>query len=87
MEYIHGKESLLPRVTAVTPLEGYKLSLTFKNGEKRTYDASALLSLPAYKSLKNVFPAARVEFGTVTWPGDMDISPETLYLRSVPTES
>ena len=34
-----------------------------------------------------MFNSARVEFGTVIWPGDVDISPETLYLRSVPIEN
>jgi hypothetical protein len=26
--------------------------------------------------------AARVEYGTVVWPGNIDIAPETLYDRS-----
>ena len=25
--------------------------------------------------------AATVQFGTVVWPGDIDISPDTLYLK------
>lgn len=86
MEYIHGKEALLPRLSAVEVCPDYHLLLTFKNGERRRYDASELLSLPAYKSVKQVFSSARVEFGTVVWPGDIDISPETLYLRSMPVE-
>lgn len=86
MEYIHGKEALLPRLSAVEVCPDYQLLLTFKNGERRRFDASPLLSLPAYKPLRNVFPSARVEFGTVVWTGDIDVSPETLYLRSVPVE-
>lgn len=79
---ITGKEPLLPRLAAVEALPGYCLRLTFKNGEKRRFDVSPLLHLPAYKGLKDVFPAARVEFGTVVWPGDIDICPDLLYLKS-----
>jgi hypothetical protein len=30
------------------------------------------------------FAQARVEYGTVVWPGDIDFAPETLCARSVP---
>lgn len=81
---IHGKEELLPRVTEVEVLEEYVLLLTFNNGEKKTFDVSPLLTLPAYQSLSRVFDAARVEYGTVVWPGEIDISPDKLYLQGVP---
>ena len=87
MEYIHGKDRLQPRVSSVEIRPDDRLLLTFRNGEQRLFDVSELLTLPAYRTVKNVFSAARVEFGTVVWPGDIDISPETLYLRSVPVES
>ncbi len=32
----------------------------------------------------NSFRQARVEHGTVVWPGNIDIAPETLYDRSEP---
>ncbi len=81
---ITGKEELLPRVSEVSVCPDYQLLLTFKNGEKKTYDAKPLFSLPMYKNLLKVFPEAHVEFGTVVWPGDLDISPDTLYLKSQP---
>ena len=87
MEYIHGKDRLLPRVSSVEIRPDYHLLLTFRNGEKRLFDVSELLNLPAYRSIKNVFSSVRVVYGTVVWPGDVDISPETLYLRSVPADS
>ncbi len=31
--------------------------------------------------------AAKVEYGTVVWPGNIDIAPETLYDRSIPYNS
>ena len=87
MEYVHGAEQLLPRVSAVEAYPDYHLLLTFRNGEQRVFDASELMNLPAYKKARDMFTSARVEFGTVIWPGDVDISPETLYLRSVPVEN
>ena len=66
---ITGKEELLPRVMAVEACPDYHLLLTFKNGERRRYDAQPLFSLPAYKNLKKVFFQVQAEYGTVVWPG------------------
>lgn len=86
MEFIRGEEDLLPRVSTVEVCRDYSLMLSFRNGEKRMFDASELMKLPVYKSAAEHFSLARVEYGTVVWPGDVDISPETLYLKSVPIE-
>ena len=77
---IHGKEELLPRVKSVEALPDYVLLVTFQNGERKEYDVKPLLQYPMYRNLDKVFPAAAVQFGTVVWPGDLDISPDTLYL-------
>lgn len=82
MDYMTGKEALLPRLAAVEACPGYQLLLTFKNGERKRYDMTPLLDLPAYKDLKDVFYAVRVAYGTAVWPGDIDICPDTLYLKS-----
>ena len=86
MDYIKGKEPLLPRLSAVEVCPGYQLLLTFRNGEKRRYNARPLLDLPAYRDLPRVFSSARAAYGTVVWPGDLDVSPDALYLNSVPVE-
>ena len=78
---IHGKEELLPRVKSVEALPDYVLLVTFQNGERKEYDVKPLLQYPMYRNLDKVFPAAAVQFGTVVWPGDLDISPDTLYLH------
>lgn len=80
---ITAKEPLLPRLSAVEALPNYCLRLTFKNGEKKRFDASPLFELPAYKGLKDVFSAVRVDYGTAVWPGDIDVCPDMLYLQSV----
>ena len=84
MDIIHGTEEMLPRVLSVETTEDFCLIITFKNGERRKYDAKPLLSLPMYNYLEKVFSFARVEYGTVVWPGDIDISPDTLYLKGTP---
>ena len=79
---LHGKEKMLPRVSSVEIYQNYCLLLTFRNGERKIYDAKPLFEYSMYKNLKNVFQEAKVEYGTVVWPGDIDISPDTLYLNS-----
>ena len=86
MTMVYGKEELLPRVVSVETCPDYKILLTFQNGEKKTYDVRPLFELPAYRKIRNVFDAAKVEYGTVVWPGDIDISPDTLYLKGTPVE-
>ena len=81
---VYGYEELLPRVKAVIPGTDYQLFLTFTNGEKKVFDARPLLDVPVYKSLIKNFSLAQAGYGTVIWPGDIDISPDTLYLKSSP---
>ena len=66
-------------------LDDMVLLLTFSTGEKRLYDAAALLEYPAFKPLSDeeIFKSVKVERGVVTWlDGDIDIAPETLYKNS-----
>ena len=77
------------RVSAVKPLEGMMMLVTFASGERRLYDATQLLEYPAFQPLKDesVFKAASVDHGAVTWmDGDIDIAPETMYATSLPYE-
>ena len=73
-------------VHAVTVAPDFGLALTFTNGEKRRFDMRPYLHYPVFQRLKiaGYFSLARVDYGTVTWPGNIDIAPETLYDRSVP---
>ena len=73
-------------VEKVIPLDDMMLLLTFSTGEKRLYDASALLGFPAFHVLENInlFKSVKVENGIVIWlDGAIDIAPETLYMDSV----
>lgn len=74
-----------PRVKCVSPLPGYKLLLEFTSGERGQYDCTPVLEFGVFKELKDAqyFRRASVMDGTVVWPHDQDICPDTLYLDSV----
>ena len=74
-----------PRVSEVSAANNYQLNLVFTNGEHGVYDCSKLLDFGVFKELKNkyYFKQAKVFDGTVVWPHEQDICPDTLYLDSV----
>ena len=76
---------MLLDVTHVTVQPDFTLLLEFENGERRTFNMSIYMDHKPWTRLKsgNVFQGAFVENGTVAWPGNIDIDPETLYERSV----
>ena len=73
-----------PRVKNVVPIEDYKLKIQFNNGEEGIYDCIHLLDFGVFKELKdiNYFKQAKALDGTVVWPHEQDICPDTLYLES-----
>lgn len=72
---------LNPRVQSVVARNGYKLELTFSNGEVGVYDCTPLLDFGVFTELRDVdyFKRAIAESGTVVWPNEQDICPDTLY--------
>jgi len=70
-----------PRVKSVVATEGYKLEITFSNGEVGVYDCAPLLDFGVFGELRDIsyFKQARAEGGTVVWPHNQDICPDTLY--------
>jgi len=75
-----------PYIATVQPLENYELLLTFANGEQRIFDAKPYLDRGVFKRLRErgTFLGARVVAGSVEWPGEIDLSYDTLYLESRP---
>ena len=76
-------------VDSVEAVPDYGLLLTFNSGERRRFDMRPYLRYPVFRRLENqaYFSLARVDYGTVTWPGNIDIAPETLYDDSIPLDS
>ncbi|OGH57834.1 MAG: hypothetical protein A3G34_06780 [Candidatus Lindowbacteria bacterium RIFCSPLOWO2_12_FULL_62_27] len=73
-----------PRVKAVTAAKPYLLEIEFTNGDSGVYDCTPLLDFGVFKELREIayFRQAKVVNGTVAWPRDQDICPDTLYLDS-----
>ncbi len=70
-----------PRVKAVIPRDDYKLEITFTSGEVGIFDCAPLLSFGVFQELQDVryFKQVRAEGGTIVWPHEQDICPDTLY--------
>jgi DNA-binding XRE family transcriptional regulator len=70
------------RVADAKHAGGYKLRLKFTDGSRGTVELeSTLRRIKALAPLLDQarFAQVRVEHGTVGWPGDLDLAPETLY--------
>ena len=74
-----------PRVVEVTPNDNYTLTLRFTNGEVGIYDCKPLLNFGVFVELNDLAYFKRVQpfNGTIIWPHEQDIDPDTLYLDSV----
>lgn len=72
------------RVTEVRALAGYRLSVKFVDGTTGEVDLSRLVvsdKAGVFAGLRDpaVFAQVRVEYGAVTWPGDIDLAPDAMY--------
>ena len=74
-----------PHVTHATPQTEHRLRLEFDNGETRLFDLTPWLDKGVFRALRDSpeFAQVRVVDGSVEWPGEIDLSYDTLYLRSV----
>jgi Protein of unknown function (DUF2442) len=72
-------------VVAVKPLPTFELELNFADGTRRRFDMKPLLAMKPWNKVATlpIFTQAKVAYGTVVWPGEIDIAPETLLLDSV----
>lgn len=77
---------MLVDVISLRVLPDYQLDLEFQNGERRRFDMRPLLQMKPWDRIAtpSMFSHARVDYGTVVWPGEIDVAPETLYDDSVP---
>jgi len=71
-------------ITQVEPLADRWLRLTFADGAVHEVDLAGLLGaggiFAAIRDDREVFAAVRVddEFGTIVWPGEIDLDPDVL---------
>lgn len=72
---------MMVRVKDAQALQGRRLRLTLSDGSVVERDIEELLWGPVFDRLRTddaLFGRVRARYGTVTWPGDLDIAPETL---------
>jgi hypothetical protein len=74
-----------PRVVTVSATANYSLKIQFSNGEFGIYDCNHLLDFGVFKELQDIsyFRQVKVLDGTVAWPNEQDICPDTLYIDSI----
>ena len=73
------------KITSVTANDDFSLDLQFNDGSVKRFDVKPYLDYEVFSELKdlNYFKQVDLAFGTVQWPNEQDISPETLYLEGV----
>lgn len=73
---------MLIDVVNVKSQDDFVLFLEFENGEKKLFDCKKLFDKKPFQALqdKELFNQVKNQFGTVAWPNEIDIAPETLYI-------
>lgn len=76
-----------PLLTEAQPLDGYNAHVRFEDGTTADVDLSYLLDYGGvFEPLRDPTYFAQLradaEAGTIVWPNDADIAPETLYAHA-----
>ena len=74
------------KVTAVKPNNDYTLDVKFSDGSVKRFDVKPYLKYEVFKELENLayFKQVSLAFGTVQWPHEQDIAPDTLFAEGAP---
>jgi hypothetical protein len=72
------------RVASVKVLPDYRLDVCFLDGTQGIVDLAGLVTsnkagVFAQLLAPDLFAKAYVEFGAVTWPGELDLAPDAMY--------
>ena len=72
------------RLTKVTPLSNYKLNVEFIDGTHGTVEMSDRIfshKSGVFAKLKDtkLFNQVYLEYGVVTWPGEIDLAPDAMH--------
>ena len=77
------------KVVAAKANDDFSLDLQFDDGSVRRFNIKPYLEYGIFTDLKDkdYFKKVTVAYGTIQWPNEQDISPETLVLESTVIES
>jgi hypothetical protein len=72
------------RVTAVEALPNFRLRVPFADGLTGTVDMSRIVHSPkagvfAALADPSLFAQVKLEYGAVTWPGELDLAPDAMH--------
>ena len=72
------------RIATFRTLPGFRLAVEFMDGTTGEVDLSRLVTSEkagVFATLRDpeVFAKARLEYGVILWPGDIDIAPDAMY--------
>ncbi|WP_312274921.1 DUF2442 domain-containing protein [Candidatus Igneacidithiobacillus taiwanensis] len=72
------------RVASVRPADGYRLHVEFTDGTAGEVWMDELIHGPmagvfAQLADPSVFATVYLEYGVVTWPGEIDLAPDAMY--------
>lgn len=75
---------MIQRISSVTPLPDYLLSVSFDDGKRVLYDVKEDFNLPGYSVLRDVFGLfQQVQLDksrtVVYWNADVDLPSDTIY--------
>jgi hypothetical protein len=77
------RKSRLPSVVKAHVCGPYSVELVFDDGVRKRVNLKPLLKGPVFRPLLDPAEVARLrvdrEAGTIVWPNEADIAPETLY--------
>ena len=76
-------------VKTVTPLSDYRLYVEIADGRRGIFNVKPYLDHGVFRELRNqdYFRQVGIVLGTVTWPHEQDIAPETFVDELVPIEA
>lgn len=72
------------RLVAVEPLANFKLKVVFGDGASGLIDMKEMIfgdNAGVFSALRDVklFNDVYLEYGAVTWPGELDLAPDAMY--------
>ena len=75
---------IMPRVTHVQALSGYRLHVKFDDGVTGEIEMADRLFGPAFEPLHDIDELNKVfvdEFGAIAWPCGVDLAPDAIHRR------